>query len=249
MDEPMDEDALMVFLQQMLANKAAGPSEMRARVAAEVDVAMDNGVTINPLLARMYGGSSNAVVSGSSPGEDMDRGEESESESESESEIDSNLGSDVDGSGRRRKMLRTRLMTDSSTVMYIDQVTVRAQVCAINNAGSHVRGPLSALASRRSPQARCPQIPRVCACGETREEGNRLLRAGFCARAAHHYTLDTKSAIRLNEIARVCCVCVVCACVWGGGSGQRPPAGALLCCCARCSARALARSRTPPRRA
>ena len=58
-------------------------------------------------------------------------------------------------------MLRTRLMTDSSTVMYIDQVTVRAQVCAINNAGSHVRGPLSALASRRSPQARCPQIPRV----------------------------------------------------------------------------------------
>ena len=38
MDEPMDEDALMVILQQMLANKAAGPSEMRARVAAEVDV-------------------------------------------------------------------------------------------------------------------------------------------------------------------------------------------------------------------
>ena len=83
MDEPMDE-----YLEQMLANKAAGPSEraqmrareytsdelaeMRTHVAARVEVLMDNGVVMNPLLARMYGGSSNeAVESGSSPGEDI----------------------------------------------------------------------------------------------------------------------------------------------------------------------------------
>ena len=90
--------------------RVADPGEleqMRARVAAEVDVAMDNGVRINPLLARMYGGSSKAVESGSSPGEDVDRVEESESESrsesESESEVDSNLGSDVDGSGEEEE--------------------------------------------------------------------------------------------------------------------------------------------------
>ena len=58
-------------MQQMLANKEVIPSEraqmrarvanpgeleqMRARVAAEVDVLMDNGVIINPLLRPMYG--------------------------------------------------------------------------------------------------------------------------------------------------------------------------------------------------
>ena len=35
--------------------KLVGDSEMRARVAGEVDGMMDNGVRINPLLRDMYG--------------------------------------------------------------------------------------------------------------------------------------------------------------------------------------------------
>ena len=45
-------------LQQMLADKAverALNEQNRTRVAAEVDVMMDNGVRINPLCAQMYG--------------------------------------------------------------------------------------------------------------------------------------------------------------------------------------------------
>ena len=45
-------------LQQMLADKAAERAlneQNRTRVAAEVDVMMDNGVRINPLCAQMYG--------------------------------------------------------------------------------------------------------------------------------------------------------------------------------------------------
>ena len=44
----------------MLADKAArrvADEHTRMRIAAEVDVAMDNGVHINPLLRQAYGGS------------------------------------------------------------------------------------------------------------------------------------------------------------------------------------------------
>ena len=43
----------------MLAEKAAERSlnaQKRTRIAAEVDVLMDNGVRINPLCEQMYGG-------------------------------------------------------------------------------------------------------------------------------------------------------------------------------------------------
>ena len=51
-DAPVDD------LQRMLADKAArrvADEQMRMRIAAEVDVAMDNGVHINPLLRQVYG--------------------------------------------------------------------------------------------------------------------------------------------------------------------------------------------------
>ena len=44
----------------MLADKAArrvADEQTRMRIAAEVFVAMDNGVHINPLLRQVYGGS------------------------------------------------------------------------------------------------------------------------------------------------------------------------------------------------
>ena len=44
-----------------MADKAArrvADEQMRTRIAAEVDVAMDNGVHINPLLRHVYGGRS-----------------------------------------------------------------------------------------------------------------------------------------------------------------------------------------------
>ena len=53
-DTPVDD------LQRMLADKAArrvADEQTRTRIAAEVDVAMDNGVHINPLLRQAYGGS------------------------------------------------------------------------------------------------------------------------------------------------------------------------------------------------
>ena len=46
-------------LQRMLAEKAAERSlnaQKRTRIAAEVDVLMDNGVRIHPLCEQMYGG-------------------------------------------------------------------------------------------------------------------------------------------------------------------------------------------------
>ena len=51
-DAPVDD------LQRMLADKAArrvADEQTRMRIAAEVDVAMDNGVHINPLLRQVYG--------------------------------------------------------------------------------------------------------------------------------------------------------------------------------------------------
>ena len=51
-DTPVDD------LQRMLADKAArrvADEQMHMRIAAEVDVAMDNGVHINPLLRQVYG--------------------------------------------------------------------------------------------------------------------------------------------------------------------------------------------------
>ena len=51
-DAPVDD------LQRMLADKAArrvADEQTRMRIAAEVDVAMDNGVHINPLLRQAYG--------------------------------------------------------------------------------------------------------------------------------------------------------------------------------------------------
>ena len=51
-DAPVDD------LQRMLADKAArqvADEQTRMRIAAEVDVAMDNGVHINPLLQEVYG--------------------------------------------------------------------------------------------------------------------------------------------------------------------------------------------------
>ena len=51
-DAPVDD------LQRMLADKAArrvADEQMHMRIAAEVDVAMDNGVHINPLLRQVYG--------------------------------------------------------------------------------------------------------------------------------------------------------------------------------------------------
>ena len=52
-DTPVDD------LQRMLADKAArrvADEQTRMRIAAEVDVLMDNGVRIHPLCEQMYGG-------------------------------------------------------------------------------------------------------------------------------------------------------------------------------------------------
>ena len=81
-------------------------------------------------------------------------------------------------------MLRTRSMTDSSTVMYIDQVSACSSVL------STMLDPNMCAARSHSLSALSPgvQIPRV-----RREEGNRLLRAGFLSTP-----LDTRLGLNLQ---------------------------------------------------